>query len=98
MYNNLEAKYGNRILILTIESYGRLNNAGLQDYASSRNIQYCTAAKENSGNVKVYAEELVGSMPGVPYLIILDKNGVIVVNKFNEQDESWVEGMILDLL
>ena len=98
MYNNLQAKYGNKILILTVESYGKLNNAGLQAYAASKGMTYRTVAKGNSGNIKAYAEGLVGPMVGVPYLIVLNKNGEMVTSKFNDLDESWLEGVILDLI
>ncbi len=98
MYNSLEAKYGNDILILTIESYGNLNNAGLQNFAANMGMQYRTVATENSGNMKAYAEELVGPMVGVPYLIILDRSGGIVWNDIGVIDESSLEGIILDLL
>ena len=98
MYNSLNAKYGSSVLILTIESYGQLNNAALQNFVSSKGIQYRTVAMENSGNVKTYAEELVGPMGGVPYLIVLDKSGGIVTKVLGDVEESWLEGVILDLL
>ena len=98
MYNSLEAKYGNDILILTIESYGALNNAGLQNFAANMGMQFRTVATESSGNMKAYAEELVGPMVGVPYLIILDRNGEIVWNDIGVIDESSLEGIILNLL
>jgi thiol-disulfide isomerase/thioredoxin len=98
IYKNLEAKYGNDILILTIESYGKLNNAGLRDYAASKGMQYRTVAKENSGDIKTLAEELVGPIGGVPYLIILDKDGDIVTTQLADLEESWFEDMILNLL
>ena len=97
MYNNFQAKYGSEILILTIESYGNLNNAGLQGYAASKNIQYRTVSKENSGNIKAYAEGLVGPMAGVPYVIVINKNGVISSRKL-VPSEAQLQADILDVL
>ncbi len=101
MYNSLEAKYGNEILILTIDApgaYATLTNAGLQDFAARMGMQYRTVAQENEGNMKAYAEGLVGPMAGVPYLIILDGNGNIITQIVGNVDESTLEGYILDLL
>jgi len=101
MYNNLQAKYGNDMLILTIDApgaYATLNNAGLQNFVASHGITYRTVAQEYEGNMKAYAEELVGPMAGVPYLIVLDGAGNIITQVVGIVDESWLEGLILDLL
>ena len=99
-YNNLQAKYGNDILILTIDApgpYATLNNAGLQSFVASHGITYRTVSQENQGNMKAYAEELVGTMGGVPYVIMLDSNGVIS-SQILGPNESQLEAAILDVL
>jgi len=61
-------------------------------------MQYRTVATENSGNMKAYAEELLGSpINGVPYVIMLDLNGVISGVDFNPSDDA-LEALILDVL
>jgi len=99
-YNNLQAKYGNDILILTIDAPGpfsTLDNAGLQAFVASHGITYRTVSQENQGNMKAYAEELVGVMPGVPYVLILNRNGVIT-SQYLGPNESQLEAAILDVL
>jgi thiol-disulfide isomerase/thioredoxin len=100
MYNSLQAKYGNDILILTINDGGTwttLDNAGLQAYAAARGMQYRTVSRELSGNIRSYVEGF-GPIAGVPYLLILDKNGEIVVPIVGDVDEATLEAYILDLL
>jgi thiol-disulfide isomerase/thioredoxin len=100
MYNSLQAKYGNDILILTINDGGTwttLDNAGLQAYAAARGMQYRTVSRELSGNIRSYVEGF-GPIAGVPYLLILDKNGEIVVPIVGDVDEATLEGYIVDLL
>jgi hypothetical protein len=47
--------------------------------------------------MKAYAEELVGTMGGVPYVIMLDSNGVIS-SQILGPNESQLEAAILDVL
>ena len=99
-YNNIQAKYGNDILILTIDAPGAfatLDNAGLQAFVASHGITYRTISQENQGNMKAYAEELVGAMPGVPYVLILNRNGVIT-SQYLGPNESQLEAAILDVI
>ncbi len=97
MYNNLQARYGDRLVVISVETYGYLNNAALQDFSNSHNMQYRTIAKENSGNLFDYAQTLVGPIGGVPYLIVLDQNGEIVTNGLNAFSESQLDGIIQGL-
>jgi len=67
-YNALQAKYSNDVVIIALESYGTLTNAGLQ--------QYITVPKANTGNMFTFIRELTGyGLQAVPYLMILDRNG-----------------------
>ncbi len=97
MYNNLQAKYGDKLVVISVETYGYLNNAALQDFANSHNMQYRTIAKENSGNLFEYAQVLVGPIGGVPYLIVLDGDGEIVTSGLNAFSESQLDGIIQGL-
>ena len=70
-YNNLQAKYPNDVVIIALESYGTLGNAGLQ--------QYITIPKANTGNMFPFITELTGyNLEAVPYLMILARDGDIV--------------------
>jgi len=67
-YNALQAKYPNDVVIIALESYGTLTNAGQQ--------QYITIPKANTGNMFSFIRELTGyGLQAVPYLMILDRNG-----------------------
>ncbi|RLA77359.1 MAG: hypothetical protein DRG30_00310 [Epsilonproteobacteria bacterium] len=97
MYNSLQAKYGDRLVVISVENYGFLNSAALKDFANSHNMQYRTIAKESSGNLFDYAQTLVGQIGGVPYLIVLDRDGEIVTNGLNAFSESQLDGIIQGL-
>jgi len=100
MYNKLQSRYGDRLLILTIndgDQYTTLDNAGLQAFATSHGMTYATVSRENAGNLKTFAKELVGPMGGVPYAIVINKNGVITSHKL-VPSEAQLEADILDVL
>ena len=70
-YNSLQAKYPNDVVIIALESYGTLTNAGLQ--------QYITIPKANTGNMFPFITELTGyNLQAVPYLMVLSRDGGIV--------------------
>ena len=73
-YNSLQAKYPNDVVIIALESYGTLTNAGLQ--------QYITIPKTNTGNMFPFITELTGyNFQAVPYLMVLSRDGGIVYNQ-----------------
>ena len=99
-YNKLQATYGDKVLILTINDgnqYTTLDNAGMQGFVNSNGIGYRTAARENSGNMRSYAEGFVGTMGGVPYVIIINGDGVIT-NSILGPNEAQLEAAIADVL
>ncbi len=100
IYNMLQSKYGNNVLILTINDgsqYTTLDNAGLQAFVAANGITCRTVSRENAGNLRSYAEELVGAMPGVPYVIIVNKEGVITQKQLGP-NASELEAAILNVL
>jgi thiol-disulfide isomerase/thioredoxin len=67
-YNALQAKYSNDVVVIALESYGTLTNAGQQ--------QYITVPKANTGNMFSFIKELTGyGLQAVPYLMILYRSG-----------------------
>jgi len=73
-YNKLQKKYKDKVAVVALELYGRLDNAPKQ--------KYITVAKKDSLKVLKYVKKLTGYSGGiVPYLIILDKNGEIKYQK-----------------
>ncbi len=97
MYNSIQAKYGNDVVVIAIESYGRLNSAQMQNFAATNGIQYRTVAKENSGNIIAHAESIVGPMGGVPYLVIFDREGEVYTSGLNAFNEAQLDAIIQGL-
>jgi len=99
-YNTLQQKYGEQILILTINDGGQyttLDNRGLQKFAADHGIGYRTVSREKSGNLKKYAEGFVGKMNGVPYVIVMNREGVITTHMF-VPSKAQLEAAIADVL
>jgi thiol-disulfide isomerase/thioredoxin len=87
-YNRLRAKYPDDVVVIALESYGTLNNAGRQ--------QYITIPKANTGKMFAFIRDMTGyNREIVPYLVILDRNGNPVYEKalvnFPEAEiENWI--------
>ena len=97
-YNRIKAKYPNDVYILTIESYGTIDNAGMQQYVAEHHITYDTVAKENAGTIFQFVRSLTGYAPemyGVPALLVFDKNGKLA-EYFPPQDLP--EQQVVDLI
>ena len=91
-YNRLQAKYPNDVVIIALESYGTLNNAGRQ--------QYITIPKSKTGSMFSYIQSLTGyNRQAVPYLMIFDRNGNKVYNKILANfPENDIDNRIQQLL
>ena len=77
-YNRLQRKYPDDVYVITIESYGTIDNAGLQAYVRQHDIQYSTVAKENAGTIHSYVQQLTGytvNSAGVPALLVFSREG-----------------------
>ena len=100
-FNRLQAKYPNDVYVITLESYGRLNNAGLQQFATSNGMQYDTVAMENSGSIFTFIQTLTGytAIQGVPALLILERDGDLAdFIPPSIPDEAYIDGVVQGLL
>ena len=90
-YNRLQAKYSKDVVIIALESYGTLSNAGRQ--------QYITIPKANTGSMLSFIQSLTGyHQQAVPYLMILDRDGDIVYDEIlADFPESTIDGIIQGL-
>ena len=89
-YNALQAKYSDDVVVIALESYGTLTNASQQ--------QYITVPRDNTGSMFPFIRDLIGySLEGVPYLLILSRDGTIVYNELlaNFPMET-IDGLIQD--
>jgi len=91
-YNRLQAKYPDDVVIIALESYGSLNNAGRQ--------QYITIPKAKTGSMFSFIQSLTGyNRQAVPYLMIFDRNGNKVYNKILANfPENDIDNRIQQLL
>jgi len=100
-YNRLQAKYPNDVYVITMESYGKLNNAGLQQYAMSHGIQYDTVAMENAGKMFPFMQDMTGytTNQGVPALLVLNRSGDLAEYLPPQiLNESYVDNLVQSLL
>jgi len=91
-YNRLQAKYPNDVVVIALESYGTLNNAGKQ--------QYITIPKSKTGNMFSFIRDLTGyNREAVPFLMIFDRNGDKVYQKILANfPEAEIDSRIQSLL
>jgi thiol-disulfide isomerase/thioredoxin len=100
-YNRLQANYPNDVYIITLESYGQLNNAALQQYVIDNGMQYDTVAMENSGTMFSFIQDMTGytTNQGVPALLVLSRDGNLAEYLPPQVlNESYVDGLIQGLL
>ena len=86
---------------IAMESYGNLDNAGLQQYVATHGIQYDTVATANSGNMFTFMNELTGytTNQGVPAYLILGRDGALVeYAPPHVPNQAVIEGYIQGLL
>lgn len=101
IFNNIRAKYPNDVYVIAMESYGQLDNAGLQQYVASNGIQYDTVATSNAGSMFAFMNELTGytTNQGVPAYLILGRDGALVeYAPPHAPNQSVIEGYIQGLL
>ncbi len=96
MYNSLQAKYGDRLVVLSLEASG-VSTAALRDFAASRGITYKTAATGNSQALINYITSGEGYQGGVPFLTVVDTNGNTYAYYTGDVAESTLENIIIDL-
>ena len=101
MYNRLQAKYPNDVYVIALESYGNLNNAGLQQFAATNGVQYDLVASENAGNMFSFLQTLTGYTlnQGVPALLILERDGDLAEYiPPSIPNEAYIDGIVQGLL
>jgi len=99
-YNKVQAKYPKDVVVITLESYGTLDNAGLQQYVNDHQIRYLTVAQENTGTMFSFIRTLTGyNRQAVPYLMIFARDGDNVYdNILADYPESTIDTIIQGLL
>jgi thiol-disulfide isomerase/thioredoxin len=94
-YNDLKKQFPKDVYIITVETYG-LSNAQLKQYAKNYGITYDTVAKEKSGKLLQYFNELGYATTGVPNLLVLRRDGTVA--KFYPLLADFPKSEIVDLI
>ena len=101
-YNRLKNEYPDDVYIITIETYGTIDNAGMQNYVAQYGVQYDTVAKQLGGKIESFVQTLTGYSVlahGVPSLLVLDKSGSLFEYlPPQELPETYVKSLIEGLL
>ncbi len=100
-YNRFKNKYPNDVYIITLESYGTMDNAALQQFVTNYGIQYDTVSKQNAGNMFSFIQSLTGFTvaQGVPALIVLARDGSMAEYLPPQiLPEAYVDSLIQGLL
>ncbi len=94
-YNEIKKQFPKDVYIITVETYG-MSNAELKQYAQNQGIEYDTVAKEKSGKLLQYFNELGYATTGVPNLLILRRDGSVA--KFYPLLADFPKSEIVDLI
>jgi len=75
-YTKLKDKYKDKIAIIAIEVQG-LSDGQLKSFAKTKGINYVTISQDKAGHFVEYISTRSQWQGSIPYLIILDKKGVV---------------------
>jgi thiol-disulfide isomerase/thioredoxin len=74
--NTIQSHYNGDVTIIALENEG-ISNDEVQSYVDTNGVNYKAAARENTGSLIPYVKGKGAWRGEVPYLIIIDREGVI---------------------
>jgi len=93
-YTKLKDKYKDKIAIVAIEVQG-LSDGQLKSFAKTKDINYVTVAQDKAGEFVEYISTRSQWKGSIPYLIILDKKGVVqLIHAGALSDESLDKAVV----
>lgn len=95
-YKNLQAKYNGKIQIIAIEVQG-YNDAQVKTFAKSKGINYTTVSQEKSEKFVEYIASRANWSGAIPYLVVIDKKGVVQYMQAGSIGQSGLETLIKEL-
>lgn len=95
-YKSLQTKYNGKIQIIAIEVQG-LNNAQVKNFAKQKGLNYTTVSQEKSENFVNYIASRAGWSGAIPYLVVIDKKGIVQFMQAGSIGQSGLEALIKEL-
>jgi len=95
-YKNIQAKYKGKVQVIAIEVQG-LSNAGVKAFATQKGINYIVVSQEKAGNFVNYIASRAGWSGAIPYLIVIDKKGVVQYMQAGSVGQAGLETIIKEL-
>ncbi len=95
-YKNLQAKYKNQIAIVGIEVQG-MSNTQLKTFAKTKGINYSTVSQDKAGYFVSYIANRAKWTGVIPYLIVIDKKGVVQFMQAGMIEQAGLEVIIKEL-
>jgi thiol-disulfide isomerase/thioredoxin len=95
-YKNLQAKYNGKIQIIAIEVQG-YNDAQVKTFATQKGINYTTISQDKAGNFVNYIASRANWSGAIPYLIVIDKKGIVQFMEAGSIGEAGLETIIKEL-
>ncbi|MDD5405613.1 MAG: TlpA disulfide reductase family protein [Sulfurovaceae bacterium] len=95
-YKNLQTKYKNNIAIISMEVQG-FDNAQLKAFAKTNGINYSTVSQEKAGYFVNYIAGRANWTGAIPFLVVVDKKGVVQYIQVGMISEAGLESIIKEL-
>ncbi|MDD5359331.1 MAG: TlpA disulfide reductase family protein [Sulfurovaceae bacterium] len=95
-YKNLQKKYNGKIQIIAIEVQG-LDNNQVKTFAAQKGINYTTVSQDKAGDFVNYIASRANWSGAIPYLVVIDKKGVVQFMQAGSMGEAGLETIIKEL-
>jgi thiol-disulfide isomerase/thioredoxin len=94
--NKLQAKFKDKLRIVTIEVQGMTNKA-LVEFAKVKGIEYITIAEENAGDVVKYISQRAQWKGSIPFTLATDIDGNVQFVQVGLLSETELEDLVTQL-
>ncbi len=95
-YKNIQAKYNGKVQVIAIEVQG-LSNAQVKNFAAQKGINYTTVSQEKATGFIDYIASRANWSGVIPYLIVIDKKGVVQYMQAGSVGQAGLETIIQEL-
>lgn len=95
-YKNIHTKYKGKVEIIAIEVQG-LSNAQLKNFVAQKGMNYTVASQEKSENFVNYIASRANWSGAIPYLIVIDKKGIVQYMQAGSIGQAGLEAIIKEL-
>lgn len=95
-YVKLKEKYKDKVAIVAIEVQG-LNDAKLKSFSKERGINYMTVSQDSASNFVSYIQQRAQWRGAIPYLIVLDKKGLVQLMHGGTLSDETLDKIVKEL-